>query len=156
MSALKQAARSSSERSLKSTVSETSLARQESDIMSMNSDVISVGSFQSGITSQANANYQSKKYQIELNIKLLYVSDKKYFNQAFKIYWTRGKKKIDTRMAIVKPDTQIGKFNDKFQMKTVLQYDEENKEFKPKPSTLNLFLLEKKQTDEPHSTKYKP
>ena len=157
-STLKSSARSASERSLKSAMSETSLNRQESEIMSMNSDVISVGSFQSGITNQTNANYISKKYQIELNIKLLYVSDKKYFNEAFKIYWTRGKKKIDTRVAVIKPDTQIGKFNDKFQMKTVLQFDEETKEFKPKPSTLNLYLLEKKHTDEGPSTsgKYKP
>lgn len=155
---VKKAQRSASNSSLKSAASETTLNRQESDIMSMNSDVISVGSFQSGITNQTNANYISKKYQIELNIKLLYVSDKKYFNEAFKIYWTRGKKKIDTRVAVVKPDTQIGKFNDKFQMKTVLQYDEESNEFKPKPSTLNLFQLEKKHQDEvvPPGSRYKP
>ena len=74
----------------------------------------------------------SKKYQIELNIMLLYVSDMKYFGEAFKIYWTRGHRKIDTRTAILRSDTQTAKFNDKFQMKTVLQYDEENDEFKEK------------------------
>ena len=40
---------------------------------------------------------------------------------------------IDTRKAVVKPETQIAKFNDKFSMKTVLQWDEEIQEFKPKP-----------------------
>ena len=85
--------------------------------------------------------YVQKKFQIELNIKLLYVSDPKYFNQPFKIYWTRGKKKIDTRKAIVKPETQIAKFNDKFSMKTVLQWDEEGQEFKAKPVCNNLFFI---------------
>ena len=45
---------------------------------------------------------------------LLFVSDMKYFGEAFKIYWTRGTRKIDTRVAIVKNDTQTAKFNDKF------------------------------------------
>ena len=77
-----------------------------------------------------------KKYQFELNIKLLSVKDNKYVGEAFKIYWTRGKRKIDTRTAVVKADTKIAKFSDKFQMKTVLQYDEEKDEFKPKHSEL--------------------
>ena len=81
-------------------------------------------------------NYQSKRYQIELNIRLLYVADKKYLGQYFKIYWSRGKRKIDTRKAMVKDDTQTAKFNDKFQMKTVLQYDEETDEFKDKPVSI--------------------
>ena len=95
-----------------------------------NSDNISIGASSfNNLSSQC----VQKKYQIELNIKLLYVSDPKYFNQPFKIYWARGKKMIDTRKAIVKPETQIAKFNDKFSMKTVLQWDEELQEFKPKP-----------------------
>lgn len=72
------------------------------------------------------------------------MSDPKYFGETFKIYWTRGKKKIDTRKGVVKPDTQTARFGDKFQMKTVLQYDEPNDEFKPKPSILQLVQLEKK------------
>ena len=43
---------------------------------------------------------------------------------------------IDTRKAVVKPETQIAKFNDKFSMKTVLQWDEEIQEFKPKPVSI--------------------
>ena len=58
--------------------------------------------------------YVPKKYQIELQIMLLYVNDMKYFGEAFKIYWTRGHRKIDTRIAIMKPDTQTAKFDDKF------------------------------------------
>ena len=112
----------------------------------MNSDVISVGSTNTYQTE--NTSYISKKYQIELNIRLLYVSDRKYFNEAFKIYWTRGKKKIDTRTSIVRPDTQTARFNDKFQMKTLLLYDPDLDDFKPKPSILQLFLLEKKVTPE--------
>jgi len=54
------------------------------------------------------------KYSIELNIKLLFSNDPKHFGQAFKIYWSRTKKKIDTRVAILKKDTQIARFNDKF------------------------------------------
>ena len=62
--------------------------------------------------------------------------------EAFKIYWTRGKRKIDTRTAVLK-DTKIAKFIDKFQMKTVLQYNEENDQFKPKHSELQVYHLEK-------------
>ena len=32
---------------------------------------------------------------------------------------------IDTRKSVVKAETQIAKFNDKFSMKTILQWDEE-------------------------------
>jgi len=98
------------------------------------SDLISVGSF--GSHASALTNFTSKKYQIELNIKLLYVTDPKHFGEAFRIYWSRGKKKIDTRIAVARQDTQTAKFSDKFQMKTVLQYDEETDEFKPKLSDL--------------------
>lgn len=97
-----------------------------------------------GSHASALTNFTSKKYQIELNIKLLYVTDPKHFGEAFKIYWSRGKKKIDTRIAVARQDTQTAKFSDKFQMKTVLQYDEETDEFKPKLSDLQVYLLEKK------------
>ena len=40
-------------------------------------------------------------------------------------------------------DTKIAKFIDKFQMKTVLQYNEENDQFKPKHSELQVYHLEK-------------
>ena len=94
-----------------SLASDTSL-NHDMDTMSVNSDVVSISS-----TSKM---YVQKKYNIELNIKLLYVSDFKYLGQQFKIYWTRGKRKIDTHVATVQKDTQIAKFNDKFQMRTVL------------------------------------
>ena len=55
--------------------------------------------------SNVSGHYISKKFQIELNIRLLYVIDEKYFGETFKIYWTRGKKKIDTRKGIVRSDT---------------------------------------------------
>ena len=69
----------------------------------------SMNSIQSGVT-----NYMQKKFQIELNIKLLKVSDTSHCGEPFKIYWSRGKKKIDTRTAVVRPDTMIAKFSDKF------------------------------------------
>lgn len=53
---------------------------------------------------------------------------------------------------MVRPDTQTAKFGDKFQMKTVLQYDEETEEFKAKPSILQLCMLEKS----PSSPAYDP
>ena len=96
------------------------------------------------------------RFSIELNIRLLFASDPKFFGQAFKIYWSRAKKKIDTRMALMKKDTQVAKFNDKFQMKTILRMDKETGEFESKPvsarpfnihnlplqSLLQVFLLE--------------
>lgn len=97
---------------------------------------LETASMGSANTFEPNAQYVNKKYQIELNIKLLYVNDKKWFGETFKVYWARGKRKIDTRKGVVRPDTQTAKFSDKFQMKTVLQYDEEADEFKPKPSIL--------------------
>lgn len=102
-----------------------------------------------GSHASALTNFASKKYQIELNIKLLYVTDPKHFGEAFRIYWSRGKKKIDTRIAVARQDTQTAKFSDKFQMKTVLQYDEETDEFKPKLSDLQVYLLEKKPPSAP-------
>ena len=86
--------------------SDTSVNFGFDDAQSMVSDAVSMSS--------NTKNYIQKKYQIELNIKLLYVSDFKYLGQSFKIYWTRGKRKIDTHTAIVQKDTQIAKFNDKF------------------------------------------
>lgn len=46
---------------------------------------------------------------------------------------------------MVQPDSQIAKFNDKFSMKTALQWDPDLEEYRDKPSTLQVFLLE---TDE--------
>ena len=70
----------------------------------------------------------SKKYRIKLDlkIKLLHVSDPKYSMQSFKVYWIIGKKKIDTRVAVVKEDTHTAEFNDTFHKKTVLQFGEES------------------------------
>ena len=43
-------------------------------------EVMSQGSNFSAVSTEFNGvNYSSKKYQIELNIKLLYVKDPKYF-----------------------------------------------------------------------------
>ena len=100
----------------------------------------------------------SKKYKIELNIRCLYVQDPKYFMEAFKVYWIESEARErstpgsqGSRVAIVNEDTQTAKFNDKFQMKTVLQFDEESQQFKEKPSILQVYLLEKKPEDEqPH------
>ena len=102
----------------------------------MNSDVVSVGSLNSGVSSIQPGQFTSQKYAIELNIKLLFSDDPQYFGQAFKIYWSRNNKKIDTRVGLMKPETQVAKFNDKFQMKTVLQQDKESGEFKDKLSIL--------------------
>ena len=81
------------------------------------SDIISVGSMGSH-TSNIGGNVVNKRYQIELNIRQLCVQDEKYIGEEFKIYWIRGKRKIDTRTSIVKKDQSTGKlfakFNDKF------------------------------------------
>ena len=89
-----------------------------------------------------------KKYQIELNIRLLYIADPKFHNQSTKIFWTRGKKNIDTRAAIINQDTHIAKFNDKFSMKTILQWDESRQDFVDKPTFLIVVQLEKDETGE--------
>ena len=66
----------------------------------------------------------SKKYRIkiDLKIKLLHVSDPKYSMQSFKVYWIRGKKKIDTRVAVLKEDTHTAEFLNSMTRSTRKQY----------------------------------
>ena len=104
-------------------------------------DTVSMGSIDS------TTSIIQRKFSIELTIKLLFVSDQKYFGEHFKIDWAQGKKRIDTKVAKVNPDTQIAKFVDKFSMKTNLHWDEENNAYRPKPSSLQVFWLEKELVD---------
>ena len=116
------------------------LQRQSSDtsFAKMDMETASMSEMSETLTT---TNYINKKFYIELHIKCLFSEDIKFFNEQFKIYWIRNKKKIDTRTATVNPDTQTAKFSDKFQMRTVLQVNEETGEFKSKPSELQVIHL---------------
>lgn len=52
-------------------------SENQSNLTSAPGDNISVGA---SSYNALNQQYQQRKYQIELNIKLLYISDPKYFN----------------------------------------------------------------------------
>lgn len=56
------------------------------------------------------------------------------------VFWLRGGKHIDTR---IKPcqDGQV-KIGDKFQMKTSLEFDTSINQFIPKPSQLQVVMLD--------------
>ena len=54
------------------------------------------------------------------------------------ILWKRGTKKIDTAVKPVSPQENTAVFNEKFQMKTQLEWDGLRHQFRPKRSTLSL------------------
>ena len=56
------------------------------------------------------------------------------------VLWLRGGKHIDTRTK-VSADGQV-KIGDKFQMKTQLEYDNSLGQFVPKPSQLEVVMLD--------------
>ncbi len=53
------------------------------------------------------------------------------------VVWARGTKKIDTRVRMVSRGKAT--LNEKFQMKTILEYDFSKGSFTPKPSKLQVY-----------------
>ena len=57
------------------------------------------------------------------------------------ILWKRGQKKIDTQVKPITPETQTSVFNEKFQMKTQLEWDSLRNQFRQKKSVLSVHLV---------------
>ncbi len=62
-----------------------------------------------------------KKIAIDLNIRQASIAVKEAMDIV--ILWKRGNKKIDTQVKPISPSTQVSVFNEKFQMKTQLEWD---------------------------------
>ena len=86
----------------------------------------------------------NKKVAIDLNIRSAFFKVQEP-TEVF-IEWQRGSKHIDTKVKELDPQQQhLVVFNEKFQMKTALEYDLINKEFLSKKSVLALFRKKDKQ-----------
>ena len=59
------------------------------------------------------------------------------------ILWKRGSKKIDTLIKHISPENNQCVFNEKFQMKTQLEWDSLRNQFRPKKSTLSVHQVRK-------------
>jgi len=82
-------------------------------------------------------NKQQKKVSIDFNIKAAHISLEKAVDLV--VIWKRGEKTIDTRVKTYIPGDTSVVFNEKFQMKTVLDYDSFRKQFVKKKSDLQLW-----------------
>ena len=83
------------------------------------------------------AEVANRKVAIDLNIRSAYIK----LEDPMEVYieWQRGEKHIDTKAKDIDPTINIATFNEKFQMKTGLDYDVATKQFLPKKSVLALF-----------------
>ncbi len=63
----------------------------------------------------------NRKVAIDLNIRSAYLK----VEEPTEVYieWQRGGKSIDTKVKDIDPSQNMAMFNEKFQMKTVLEYD---------------------------------
>jgi hypothetical protein len=59
------------------------------------------------------------------------------------VLWKRGKNTIDTKVKQVGPGQQVALFNEKFQMKTQLEYDTLKRQYVRKKSDLQLWNQDK-------------
>ena len=66
-------------------------------------------------------NIQNRKVAIDLNIRSAHYKVEEP-TEVF-IQWQRGGKHIDTKVKDIDPSQSSAIFNDKFQMKTVLEFD---------------------------------
>ena len=57
------------------------------------------------------------------------------------ILWKRNQKKIDTKVKRISPETNMTVFNEKFQMKTQLEWDSLRNNFRPKKSVLQVQIV---------------
>ena len=82
-------------------------------------------------------NYSSvKRIAFELNIKSCRVPSLPD-QTCVCVYWVRGGKKIDTKSRFI--SNGRAQFNERFSMKTVLNYDDNSGEYEPKPVILYIF-----------------
>jgi len=88
----------------------------------------------------------SRKVNITLTIKAAYLETES--DSEAVITWKRGSKHIDTRTKPLKAQSGSALFNEKFQMKTALDYDPASGKFLSKKSLLCLNLKEGPQLGE--------
>ena len=82
-------------------------------------------------------NKLQKKVSIDLNIKAAYIKVDEPINVL--IIWKRGNKTIDTRSRTIDKTQPLALFNEKFQMKTVLDFDSLRRQFVKKRSDLQVW-----------------
>ena len=82
-------------------------------------------------------NKMQKKVFIDLNIRAAHINVTEPISVL--IIWKRGTKTIDTRSRQIDKGTPLALFNEKFQMKTVLDYDSLRRQFVKKRSDLQVW-----------------
>ena len=81
----------------------------------------------------------NRKVAIDLTIRSACVPSLKDPTEVY-IEWQRGTKHIDTKTREIDPSSSpLAVFNEKFQMKTMLEFDPMTSNFQPKKSVLALF-----------------
>ena len=90
-------------------------------------------------TTPMNPNFQIQKLQFELTIRKLFLQNAPD-GITFMVLWLRGGKHIDTRSKPSQDGTV--KIGDKFQMKTSLEFDTSINQFVPKPSQLQVVMID--------------
>ena len=78
---------------------------------------------------------------IDLNIRQASIAVKESYDIV--ILWKRNQKKIDTRVKPISPENPVSYFNEKFQMKTQLEWDPLRNQFRPKRSVLQVQIVNK-------------
>jgi hypothetical protein len=86
-----------------------------------------------------NKSVNQKKIAIDLNIRQATIAVTEPMDIV--ILWKRNQKKIDTRVKPISPETQMTVFNEKFQMKTQLEWDPLRNQFKAKKSVLQVQIV---------------
>ena len=69
-------------------------------------------------------------------------------SQHIVILWKRGTKKIDTQVKAISPEKPNAVFNEKFQMKTQLEWDSLRNIFRKKSSDLQVHQVEPRRSAE--------
>ena len=85
-----------------------------------------------------NRNTQTIKISLELTIRKLHL-EKAEDNTDFSILWVRGEKKIDTRTRTYQYG--VVTFNERFMMKTNIEYNTSTDEYSSKPVSLSTAKL---------------
>ena len=80
---------------------------------------------------------QQRKVNIDFNIRSATIKVDQPMNVL--VLWKRGKNSIDTKVKQVGPGQQTALFNEKFQMKTQLEYDTLKRQYVRKKSDLQLW-----------------
>lgn len=87
-----------------------------------------------------NKSINQKKISIDLNIRQATIAVDESMNIV--ILWKRGTKKIDTQVKPISKDKPYSIFNEKFQMKTQLEWDSLRNIFRKKGSDLQVHQVE--------------